>query len=117
NDNVPSLDIPEIAHRCRKRAEPTPRGRWRTLIQDSDAIDFHLLRLGRQRRNNNAPTHDGDERSPVHHSMIWSARPRTDGGMVSPSAWAVLRLITSSNLVGCSTGRSAGFAPLRILST
>jgi hypothetical protein len=29
---------------------------------------------------------------------------------------AVFRLITSSNLVGCSTGRSAGFAPLRILS-
>src|SRR5215470_20263270 len=25
--------------------------------------------------------------------------------------------MTSSNLVGCSTGRSAGFAPLRILST
>ena len=34
-----------------------------------------------------------------------------------PSAFAVFRLITSSNLVGCSTGRSAGFAPLKILST
>ena len=32
-------------------------------------------------------------------------------------AFAVLRLITSSNLVGCSTGRSAGFAPLKIRST
>jgi hypothetical protein len=28
-----------------------------------------------------------------------------------------LRLMTSSNLVGCSMGRSAGRAPLRILST
>jgi hypothetical protein len=28
-----------------------------------------------------------------------------------------LRLMTRSNLVGCSTGRSAGLAPLRILST
>jgi hypothetical protein len=28
-----------------------------------------------------------------------------------------LRLITSSNLVGCSTGRSAGLAPRKILST
>src|SRR5215813_6736235 len=28
--------------------------------------------------------------------------------MVRPSALAVLRLITSSNLVGCSTGRSDG---------
>jgi hypothetical protein len=29
---------------------------------------------------------------------------------------AALRLTTSSNLVGCSTGVSAGFAPLRIKS-
>jgi hypothetical protein len=28
-----------------------------------------------------------------------------------------LRLNTSSNFVGCSTGRSAGFLPFRILST
>ena len=34
---------------------------------------------------------------------------------VSPSAFAVLRLITNSNLVGCNTGRSTGFSPLRIL--
>src|SRR5207245_11130642 len=34
-----------------------------------------------------------------------------------PSALAVLRLITNSNLVGCSIGRSAGLAPFRILST
>src|SRR5262245_24323462 len=31
--------------------------------------------------------------------------------MVSPSALAVLRLISSSNLGGCSTGRSAGLEP------
>ena len=29
---------------------------------------------------------------------------------------AVLRLITSSNLTDCITGRSSGFAPLRILA-
>src|SRR5437016_960990 len=38
-------------------------------------------------------------------------------GIVNPSALAVLRLTTSSNLVGCSTGRSAGLAPFKILST
>jgi hypothetical protein len=32
-------------------------------------------------------------------------------GKVRPSAFAVLRFRTSLNLVGCSTGRSAGFAP------
>jgi hypothetical protein len=34
--------------------------------------------------------------------------------MLSPSAFAVLRLITSSKLVGCSIGKSAGLAPRRI---
>src|SRR4029453_13184011 len=51
------------------------------------------------------------------HWMISSARRRTDGGIVRPSALAVFRLMTSSNLVGCSTGKSAGFAPFKILST
>ncbi len=45
------------------------------------------------------------------------ARVRMDWGMVSPKAWAIRRLITNSNFVGCSTGRSAGLAPLRSLST
>jgi hypothetical protein len=44
--------------------------------------------------------------------MTWSARSSSDWGIVRPSALAVLRLITNSNLVGCSTGRSVGFAPL-----
>jgi len=34
--------------------------------------------------------------------------------MVRPSALAVFMLMASSNLVGCSTGRSAGFLPIRI---
>src|SRR5215471_15567973 len=37
--------------------------------------------------------------------------------MVTPSASAALRLITRLNFVGCSIGRSPGFAPLIILST
>ena len=37
--------------------------------------------------------------------------------MVNPICLAALRLITNSNFFGCSTGRSAGLPPLRILST
>src|SRR5262249_38151823 len=51
------------------------------------------------------------------HSITLSARAMNAGGTVKPSAFAVLRLMTSSNMVGCSTGRSAGWAPFRILST
>jgi hypothetical protein len=47
---------------------------------------------------------------------ITSSVVASGDGTVRPSVLAVLRLITSSNLVGCSTGRSAGFAPLKILS-
>jgi hypothetical protein len=36
------------------------------------------------------------------------------GGTVRLSALAVFMLMTSSNLVGCTIGRSAGFSPLRI---
>src|SRR5215475_15508416 len=45
-----------------------------------------------------------------------SALTSTFGRIVTPICLAVFRLITSSNFVGCSTGRSAGFAPLRVLS-
>jgi hypothetical protein len=55
-------------------------------------------------------------RTRTRYSMTWSARPSTDGGIVSPRAFAVLRLIASSNVVARSTGRSFGFAPLKILS-
>ena len=51
------------------------------------------------------------------YSITSSAMASTPGGMVRPSAFAVLRFITNSNLVGCSIGRSDGFAPRKILST
>src|SRR5262249_15674499 len=48
------------------------------------------------------------------HSITSSARASRLSGTVRPSAFAVLRLITNSNFVGCWTGRSAGFSPLRM---
>jgi hypothetical protein len=48
------------------------------------------------------------------HSMTSSARARSVAGTFRRSAFAVLRLITISNLVGRMTGRSAGFSPLRM---
>src|SRR5215208_4687668 len=51
------------------------------------------------------------------HSITSSARARSVGGIVRPRAFAVLRLTTSSYLVGACTGRFAGFSPLRMRST
>src|ERR1700733_4763088 len=42
------------------------------------------------------------------YSITSSARARKDSRMVGPSALAVFRLTTRSNLVGCSTGRPFG---------
>src|SRR6266704_2301535 len=61
------------------------------------------------------PTTDMHRSKRQHYSITWSAMEITPGGTSMPSAFAVLRLITNSNLVGCTTGRSAGFSPLRIL--
>src|SRR5262249_53228232 len=57
-----------------------------------------------------------DELAPSH-SITSSASRRNGSGIVRPSAFAVLRFTTSSNLVGCSTGRSAGRVPCKILCT
>jgi hypothetical protein len=45
-----------------------------------------------------------------------SALAKTFGGIVTPICFAVFRLITNSNLIGCSTGMSAGFVPFKTLS-
>ena len=54
---------------------------------------------------------------PASHSITSSARARRVGGISRPSTLAVRRFRMNSNLKACSTGRSAGLAPLRILST
>ena len=51
------------------------------------------------------------------YSITSSAFARKAGGMLRPSALAVIKLMTRSNLVGCSTGISPGFVPRKILST
>ena len=55
--------------------------------------------------------------SQTFHSITMSARASSVGGTVRPSALAVIKLIARSNLIGCSTGRSPGRVPRRILST
>ena len=49
-----------------------------------------------------------------HYSIMWSAATSIDCGTAMPSARAVTALMVSSNLSNCTTGRSAGFAPLRM---
>ena len=71
-----------------------------------------LLRTQCARRRHRAAQQE-QQLAPLH-PMTSSARASSVGGTVRPSALAVLRLMTSSNVVGRCTGRSAGLAPLRI---
>src|SRR6516165_4663203 len=79
------------------------------------ALDRGLLRA-RCERPRRSRAKQRDERAAVH-SITSSARARSVAGTVMPSALAVFILMTSWKRVGCSTGKSAGWAPLRILST
>jgi len=50
------------------------------------------------------------------YSITSSALASSVVGMLSPNPFAAFRFMTSSNFVGCSTGRVAGDAPFNILS-
>jgi hypothetical protein len=56
-------------------------------------------------------------RSRRGHLSTRSALASTFGDTSMPICLAAFKLITSSNFIGCSIGKSAGFLPLRILST
>src|SRR5262245_10393214 len=73
------------------------------------------LRACRERPRGRRAADERDELAPLH-SITSSAWASNVGGTSRPSAFAVTRLMTRSNLVGCSIGISAGFVPRRILS-
>src|SRR5215471_5585628 len=114
--NVAPFDITEVAH-------PAPEflAIW-IVVRGSRSDVSHvrgfagLLRARRERPRCRRAAEQRDELAPLH-SITSSARRRNASGIVSPSALALVRLMTRSNLAGCSTGMSPGFAPRRILST
>src|SRR5437763_14068718 len=72
-----------------------------------------LLRPRRERPRCCCAAKQRDELPPPH-SITSSAVESSVGGTVRPSILAVVRLMTSSKLVDCTTGRLAGFSPLRM---
>src|SRR5262245_22333569 len=65
-----------------------------------------LLRARRERPCGCRATEQRDELTAAAHSITSSARPSSVGGTSRPRALAVIRLITKSNLLACSTGKS-----------
>ncbi len=117
--DVLALDVAEITESLAEGRD-IGLGRRRRFHGDDDADPWDLssqLRLSGERSREDAGTNRGQEGTARDHWITSFARISSDGGIVNPSALAVLRLMTSSNLVGCSIGRSAALAPFKILST
>src|SRR5262245_33749030 len=80
----------------------------------SNAIHFDcLLRPRGERPRSSRAAEQRDKLAPFH-SITSSAVESSLSGTVRPSIRAVSMLMTSSNLVACTTGKSAGFSPLRM---
>src|SRR5262245_34484952 len=115
NHYVLALDVAGFVETFAERSGSARGGIGRTGADEAHDRHRRLLRARRERPRSCA-ANQRDELAPPH-SITSSARAVTAAGTVRPSARAVTRLITRSNLVGCSTGRSAGLVPRRILST
>src|SRR5262245_17827688 len=113
--DILALDVAGFAEalaECRQIACTIDR---RRAAEKSDHRHRWLLRVRRQRPRRRTAEQRDERAAP--HSITSSALARSVGGTSRPSAFAVFRLITSANLVGACTGRSAGFSPLRMRST
>src|SRR5262245_61332421 len=80
-------------------------GHHASLSENSDHT-FHMIRSANVRYGPKADICIG-------YSITSSARPISVLGTLRPSALAVLRLMHSSPVVDCLTGKSAGFSPFK----
>src|SRR5262245_44471694 len=116
DNHVLTLDVAGFAEASAERSGMASGGIGPPTADEADGRHRRLLRARRERPRGRRAAEQRDELAPFH-SITSSARRRKSRLIVSPSARAVLRLTTSSNLVGCSIGKSAGFSPFKILAT
>jgi hypothetical protein len=118
NRNVSPLDKTHLAEGAAKYCHAIRKLCRRYAVQHPDQWHRGLLRARRRRPSRGRGADEGDELAPLHrsifHSITASAMARSLSGTARPKVLAVGRLMTSSNRVDCTTGRSAGFSPLRM---
>jgi hypothetical protein len=113
---VLALDVAGFVEPFLERSDLAHRGVRRPAADEADDRQRRLLRARRERRRCRRAANERHKLA-TPHSITSSARASSVGGISSPSAFAVLRLIASWYFVGCCTGRSAGLSPLRMRST
>src|SRR5207247_744760 len=115
--DVLALDIAGLLQATVKLPQTVRVHVRRCGVEEPDHRHHRLLRAHRERPRRGCAAEKSDELATAAHSITSSARASRVVGISRPSAFAVLRLMTSSYLVGACTGRSAGFSPLRMRST
>src|SRR5262245_13213257 len=108
-----AFDPAEFAQTVHQGGKPLAVGRARAWYEHADERLFRRLLRSRRDRPRRCAAESQDEIAPSH-SITSSAATRSLSGTVRPSILAVEALMTSSNLLACTTGSSAGLAPLRM---
>src|SRR5262249_1202436 len=113
---VAALAPSQLGERLRERCMPglslgVVRGEIR---EHADAPHILALLCPRRQWPRGRAANQRDELAPTRHSITSSAVASRVGGTARSSILAVQALITNSNLIDCTTGKSAGFAPLRM---
>ncbi len=116
DDEVAALEVAELAQPVTERRQKRGRNIGAVGGDPRDVQCSSRLRM-RPRSGGDRQQGQGDARGASIHWITSSARSNTDFGITRSSSLAVCRLITNSNLVGCSIGKSPGRAPCRILAT
>src|SRR5262249_54313293 len=114
--HVAALDVAGLGESSAECVDQVRIRACRSAVEEPHDRQRLRLRARRRRPANGRAADKHDELAPFH-SITSAAVASSIGGTSRPSALAVLRLMTSSNLIGCTTGRSAGLAPLRIFPT
>src|SRR6516225_7024356 len=111
--HILAFDVPVFADALPECGHKTCSVGGRRAAEEPDHRHRRLLRARRERPRGSRAAEHRDECAPSH-SISSSASNCNELGTWRPSALAVCRLMTNSNLVDCNTGRYVGFAPLRI---
>src|SRR6516225_4156693 len=112
--NVATFIPAEFAQPLHESGGPWFPGRWRGCTQKPDDRESARLPCPCRERPRRRAAEQRDEIAALHHSITSSASASSFAGTSRPSTLAATTLMTSSYLVGISTGKSPGFAPLRM---
>src|SRR5262249_48988234 len=109
------LDVAGFPQPMAKRGHEVRYVSKRRAAQKPD--HWHRLLLPARRKRPCCRAAEERYERAAFHSITSSARASSVGGISIPNMRAVCTLMTSSNLADCSTGKSAGLAPLRMRPT